>query len=154
MKTFREYLIEVESEGKGTYASLKLKPTSQKRLSKWLKATNITTNIDPEEYHCTVVYSRKYLPELETKEVHLPQSATVSGWEKLGNTLVLLLESKSIEKLHTDAKKMGATHDFPEFIPHVSIASDYTGELPEEIPDFKLFFNEYKVEELDTEYSY
>jgi len=49
---------------------------------------------------------------------------------------------------------MGATSDYDEYIPHISVAANYTGELPKEVPAFLIVLEEYIVEELDLDYSY
>lgn len=156
MKSFREYLSEAEKKEKtGTYASLKLKESSKKRLMKWLNDHKVKNIVDEEDFHCTVVYSRKAIPELADKKVKLPVSATIAGWKILGkDCLVLLINSAKIEKLHEDAMEMGATHDYDEYIPHVTVATEYDKDLPEEIPPFKLFFDDCVVEELDLDFSY
>ncbi|VVC05824.1 Uncharacterised protein [uncultured archaeon] len=157
MKNFHEYLMEVEKEEQqGTFASLKLDEKSVQKLSEWVAEHKIVNAIEESKYHCTVVYSRKKVPELEDFSVKLPIRAHFYEWKILdGNVLVLVLKSTRIHSLFDQTKKLGAESDYSEYIPHVSIATNWAKkDLPSEIPDFSIVFNEFKVETLDEDFSY
>lgn len=49
---------------------------------------------------------------------------------------------------------MGATYDFAEYIPHISVAKNYGGDIPKTLPDFKIKLDDFVVEELDLEFEY
>ena len=154
MKTFRDYLIEETT--RGTYSSLRLSERSQHKLYTWLEKNDIPHSLEAKEYHCTVVYSRKAVPELSNKDVDTPIAASASGWKILGKDecLVILLDSAKIEDLFDVATKLGAESDYDEYMPHLTVSANFTGKLPKDLPPFKLIFDEYVVEELDTEFSY
>ena len=158
MKTFRQYLLEEEkSEINGTYASLKVTEESRDKLYAWLEKRKIENLLPKEDLHCTVVYSRKKI-NLSKDMADLPIEAKFLGWENFNPEdpekaiLVLKLKSKEIVELFNEAKELGATHDFDEYIPHISVAT--TNKIPNVKPSFTVEFDKYKIEELDLTKSY
>jgi len=102
------------------------------------------------------VYSRKYVPELEKMDPKLPIYVKPIGWDIFGKDklLVLKLDPIEIEKIHDEAISLGATDDFPDFIPHISVAINFTSDIPSEIPKLKFKLNSYVTEDLDFDFDY
>lgn len=157
MKTFSEYLAEA-TKSPGTYACLKVSAESKDELRDWLEENEIGGMIDPEEdeYHCTIIYSKKAVPQVEDLDPNLPITAKVKGWEVFGDDkiLVALLTSKDIVKLNKEAMEMGATSDFDSYVPHVSVATGWDGDVPNSYPKFSIEFDKYDVTELDVDFEY
>jgi 2'-5' RNA ligase len=162
MKSFREYLQEAEasSKSKGTYASLDLSKKSQKSLLNWLTKQDLPNLVDPEEYHCTIIYSRKAIPEIAKWEIKLPMPVKAIGWKIFPTQdgkkcLVLEVQNSKMNDIHFKAEEeLGATWDYPEFIPHITVCLDYKEENePRNLPKFKLIFDNFSVTELDLEHS-
>lgn len=151
MKMFSDYLEEFENTTQGSYADLILSKASSAKLYKWAIKNNINYPLDSSTYHTTVAYSRKYIPGLEKLNPPLPVKAKAIGWDKFGdnNILVLKLISPTLYTLFNQIIKMGATYDFENYVPHITIAKNYMGPLPEKIPSFVLLFDSYNVEALD-----
>lgn len=159
MKLFSEYLAEAEAEEKhkdGTYASLSVSKTSRDKLHNWLKNHNIEGLVDPKEYHCTVVYSTKPVPEVADISVPLPIKAKSIEWKIFGTEklLVLALKNSKITDLFNKTIKMGAVSDYPSYIPHISVAKDYNKDIPTELPTFLIQFDKFKVGSLDEDFEY
>jgi hypothetical protein len=152
MKSFSEYLVEVEKESKGTFAGLKLSPQSSLKLYSALSDLEIENKLNAEQYHCTIICSKKYVPELEGIKPNLPISSQCLDWDMLGDCLVITLKGKHLYKLYEECINMGAVSDFEEYIPHITIAPHYEGELPTiPCPKIKLLFDEFAVDELNDE---
>lgn len=159
MKTFREYLTEaVENEHKaGTYASLSVDKTCREQLHSWLTENEVGGDLlDATDYHCTIVYSRKGVPEIANIEAPLPIKAEPKEWKIFGDDkiLVLAVTNPKLNDLFNKTRDMGAESDYPSFVPHVSVATNYKGEVPATIPDFPINFTKFKVNELDADFSY
>ena len=157
MKLFSEYLAEVESHSDGTYGALLLTSDSRKKLHNWMEKQSIESLVDPTDYHCTVTYSIKSVPEISNIEVKFPIVTTIKGWEIFGDDkkmLVAVLDAPDAKKLFDQTIKMGAKSDYPEYVPHITVATNYNDKVPEKIPTFKLTFYKFKVAPLDTEFSY
>lgn len=162
MKELRESLNKT-----GTYASLKLSQQSINELYDYVKFLGIPNAIDPSEYHATVIYSRKEIPRAyDYNNFEVSHSlgnkllADAKEWKifpskDMGHCLVLALDFPSAVEYHNHFMSMGATYDYPEYIPHITIATNYTDAvIPTTLPHFALRFDRLVVEPLDLNYSY
>lgn len=156
MKTFSELLklMEASEKKKGTYSSFQLNDASRKKLHDWLENNEIENLVDPDEYHVTVTYSRKSVPEISNLAPDLPIKVKAIGWEKFDGLLVLKLAKNKLSKVYDQSIELGAESDYDEYIPHISVAKGYKGEVPKNIPKFYITLDEFKVEELDVDFSY
>lgn len=126
----------------GTYAALYLSPQSQRQLADWLDEQGIEHD-DPAEFHCTVMYSQTPMPQAEAVAGPVSVTATVTGWELLGDrATVLLVRCIKAEQIHKLFMDQGASHSWPQYIPHVTINSDQHLENPsDQLPTFRLTFD-------------
>jgi 2'-5' RNA ligase len=157
MKSFIEYLAEAEeSEKQGTFGALHLEAETRNNLRDWLEEHKIKELLDKDDYHCTIVFSTKSVPEVSDIPLKFPIKATVKEWKILGtdNLLCAVLESTRIVKLFDKTIEMGAKTDYPNFIPHISLAMNYEGDLPEDVPEFEIVFDKFKVGALDADFKY
>jgi 2'-5' RNA ligase len=156
MKLFSEYLKLVESseKKKGTYSSFQLDEPSRKKLHDWLESNKIENLVDPDEYHITVTYSRKPVPEINEIKPKLPIKVKAIGWEVFDNLLVLKVSPSKLKKVYDESLELGATSDYDSYIPHISVAKKFKGEVPETFPKFTITLNEFIVDELDLDFSY
>lgn len=113
----------VRKAGSPLYVHRPLKNAAD--LHNWAKGAGIPNLVPPEEMHTTVVYSRA--PAEMNPEV---DPVMVKGGprtiEKLGDkgAVVLRFESPVLKAHHEDATTAGASHDFPSFLPHVTLSYD------------------------------
>lgn len=144
---------------KGTYISATLSKKSQDDLDKWVTEHNIPNPSEPSEYHSTLIYSRKGIPDAKNYDIPLPMKSKIKGWKIFptqagGNCLVAIMDSPEMTKHHkTIRKEYGATHDYPEYHPHVTISYDY-GDLPvpKEVPDLELEYDDTEFKPLDPDF--
>lgn len=126
-------------ESSGTYAAVLPTPGTLALIRDWADKNKIVID---DNLHVTLLFSRKPLRITCCKDEFV---ATGVGFAKLGDALVLKLNCPAIEARHKQFIAQGGTHDFPEFIPHMTIQAK--SELkPEDVPmmDFGLIFsNEY-----------
>lgn len=143
-----------EEKKPGTFASLRLSSTCSKKLHKWMDKQNIDNLVDESDYHCTIVFSTKPVEGLENLEY--PSHANIIGWKVLGSPklLVAVLDDSKLKPLFDKTMEMGAVSDYPSFIPHISVAINYKGELPAKLPNIKIQFKEFRVEGLDKNFDY
>jgi AraC-like DNA-binding protein len=138
----------------GTYASLKLSPESSKQLNDFI-SSRIASGVDPSSYHCTLMYSRVPVPQTDYMIAPTPISTRAKAYEifpsKDGKKcLVLLIDSQEVYDLHQHTMDLGASYDYPEYKPHVTLAADHDStDLP--LPDFDLIFDRFEVTPLDTD---
>lgn len=146
-----DYLFEAVHPS-GTYACIIPSRDSQEEILKYCVDQGIKNLVDPNEYHCTIIYSKKACPDVAKEDFGLPCKGLITGFKVLGKdekVLILELYCPNAVRLHNlFMEKYGATHDYPEFISHITIASDFKGEIPTDIPEFEIEFTGEKIEEL------
>jgi hypothetical protein len=138
----------------GTIARTDLNPISAQILYKWCTDRNIEC-IRPENLHCTLLYSSQPVPHLsELHGYEIETDATITEWAILGSSaLVLMLDCPVAKKAHEFMLSRGGTHDYKEFLPHLTINYNWNKPLPTELPNMRLKFNTIHVMGIDPNYS-
>lgn len=141
----------------GTYLCVELDRQSRKLLEDWVKNHNIPNAADAKQYHTTVVYSRKGIPDVNAYPFELPISAKIKRWDIFPSQngkkcLVAIIDSGELHDHFTAIhKQYGATYDYPDYKPHITVSYDYTGSTPRDVPNFPVVFSKVKIEPLDPE---
>ena len=121
----------------GTYAAVKYDHATCNVIEEWHKLHNIPNPVDASKLHSTLIYSRapiakehqKNLDEIELRsrgwrfmpdEFKLLPSSSDKG--ALNEVLVLTLKAPELVQMHDDLCSKGATHDFDDYIPHVTLS--------------------------------
>jgi hypothetical protein len=151
--------IATAKETEGTYAAVTFKPQTVANIHRWLSANNIPNAIKASSVHSTFIYSRKPLKgKWESKDYRNglfinPGTYKLEQWEDDGkNILVLKYDSPVLQKRWRKARGMGATWDYPEFKPHITLSYDI-GDLDIstlEVPTFSLVVDKEYSEPLKT----
>lgn len=140
-----------EDHSKGTIVKLRLQNECAQQLYEWCQQQGISC-LDPHEFHMTLVFSTTPAPQLShLHATHTRIPAQIKGWKILGeHALVLDLHSPASERLHKKLLECGATHSYPDFIPHTSVVYGWAHpHMPREIPSLELVFEMVEVEPLD-----
>lgn len=141
----------------GTYAYFGLQEASARALVAWAKAQGIKNVVPADDMHCTLIYSEVPVPAFEPSEFF---SATIEPKQlkvdKLGDgsVLVLVLEDTWLTWRYEEAQRLGATSDWPEYTPHITISYDYPGTPALQLikpPPFAIRLQGEFVEELEDE---
>lgn len=121
------------------YVSRKVK-NAQEILAHY-KAQGVMNMVDAADMHVTITYSREpvqwmkmgesWSPELVVNAGG-PRETDVFGSEK--NTLVLAFASSELTYRHSRMVEEGASYDFPEYQPHVSISYAFDGDASKITP--------------------
>lgn len=100
-------------------------------LKDWVESVGIFSPVNAIDYHSTITYSRKYIPNIESvlknnqpkSWFFKPTRFALLGkdCEKNIKALVLLIEAPQLINLHNEIIKLGATHDFPDYTPHITL---------------------------------
>lgn len=158
MYDFLKSLLAENKKPKGTYVGVRLTPQSNAKLRKFAKQIKVPNILDNDKMHITVIFSRNHLDnytppgKLETPIEAEVNTLTVFQKEEEGSkrVLVVTLKSPELHKRHKEImKEPGATYDFDEYIPHVTLSYD-CGDFDETGHNIKKFFNE--PLEIDEEY--
>lgn len=140
----------------GTYAGVRFDKRTVKSLEKYVKDNDIPNAND--NWHTTLLYSRKHLPNYVPKEKYkpamegTPMALEVWPTQSGKNCLVINYScSQLYQQHHKLMMKHGATYDFDEYKPHITLSYD-VGDLDvDKLPQYKnkiKIVGEYR-EELD-----
>lgn len=160
---FREFLKNSQ-ESKGIYVAVKYNQTAQDDLLEFIKEYNIPSTLKAEDFHTTLIYSRKYaeINELDDnlgdKEIAAyPKELHVFETFDKKSALVIKLDCPYLEERHKYLmEKYNLTYDYEEYIPHITLSYDIGNmKLPENVkfPKFFRITSEYQ-EELNLEKKY
>jgi phage-related protein (TIGR01555 family) len=105
-------------------------------ITKWAKAQGFT-DIVPD-LHVTITYSRAPVDWFKMgstwdEEMTLPKGGA-RQMETFGEAKVLLIQSNSLHWRHEEMVANGASHDFPEYQPHITISY---GAMPEGVEPYR-----------------
>jgi 2'-5' RNA ligase len=151
--------LDMEKHPNGTYMSTTLSKKSQKDLDNWVSKNNIPSPADPKQYHSTIIYSRKGVPEVKNYKIDLPMKDKIKEWKIFptqsgAKALVAIMDSPALENHHkTIRKEYGATHDYPDYHPHVTVSYDFgDGPAPTEVPALELEYDDTELKPLDPQF--
>jgi 2'-5' RNA ligase len=141
------------------YAALRPDEESCRKIADLIDDLGIENPVEASDLHATVLYSRKPVGDASTIiRKKLPVQAKSDRLEIFPsqegkNVLVLKLSSVSIRALHHELiDRLGASHDFPTFEPHVTLCYDYPSPEPPKLGvHLDLDFDTFVVRDLDDE---
>lgn len=157
-----------EYDRPGTYACFHLLEEDALRVQSYLYDNGIVSD-PPGSLHVTAIYSRKPLPDLEEL---IPERrfgcdheedecvAHATGWQVFnaswgGYCLVMTLDFPTAVGTHTYIRKeYGGTHDYPTYIPHLTVCARYDNRgIPDfPVPEFPLRFREFEVRPINPDW--
>jgi len=126
----------------GIYSKVVYTDADNQRIADYIKKHNFPNPVATNDIHTTLVYSRKpfqWKPNLGNSD-NTP-IATASTYQlevfesDTGNYLVALVHSEYLVKRWVEAIDNGATWDYPEYRPHITLATDIGDFDISDIPD-------------------
>lgn len=147
--------IEEGVEKTGTYVSVKV--LNHKELYDFFKAQGVDV-VDSTELHNTISYSRETFERAPNEDtITISVDEMKPKLERLGDEGAVVLKHSNPEviKRFNECMEAGATYDYPEYQPHITIT--YNGKdlnLDEiKIPDFDIILGEEEVVPLDKDWT-
>lgn len=160
--TIMETLQNYAAHKDGTYVSMDLTADSRTMLDRYVEQMlQLQERVDPSTYHITIIYSRTPVPSAEQYKGNTTDTeARVTGYEVFptksqGKCLVMRLEFPFATELNKQLTKEGATSDYDQYKPHLTLAYDTSQELDPTslpMPQFPLYFGSVKVAPLQPDY--
>lgn len=119
-------LYEVENS-KGSYAAVKFSPETVKALEAFQYDNKIPNPLPADEFHSTVMFSRKYIPEFVVLDTIPEWGGEFTKWgifpSDNENALVLKYECHELkDRFHEIMSEYDATWDHESFIPHITLS--------------------------------
>jgi 2'-5' RNA ligase len=137
----------------GVYGSYKLTQDSANKLAEWMKENEVVEPVEIDNIHITTTYSKT-----DPIQDIIPSQNTIILDHKefsiatYGRALVIEVESKELEDIHNTAIKAGATYEYDEYKPHITIS--YNAEANENLipllfpPTFDIVLSHEEIEPL------
>lgn len=114
----------------GIYVGAKFDKETCLAIKKLCQTIKVPNRVTSEKLHTTIIFSRKYVPDIELEEDMYPLTTKVKGF-KIFDTqdkkraLVLELDCSELVDRHNEIMaEYGTTYDHPEYIPHITISYD------------------------------
>lgn len=141
----------------GTYAGAHFTKATTDGIAKFCKEHKVKNAIPASKLHCTILYSRKYLPEYKAcgkyEEPLVGKPIEFDIWKtsppdpkaEKTNCLVLKFECDDLVSRHKELMKdHGATFDYDQYTPHLTLSYN-VGDL--DIKDLLMYDGPIEVEE-------
>lgn len=134
------------------YVSRKL--LNAKDVIRWAKAQGFETTLPAGDMHVTITNSKTPVDWFKMGSAWDEQLTIPPGgarmMEQFGDATVLLFSSNMLKWRHEEMVGNGASHDFDEYQPHVTISYGFKGDLSQVEPyQGKLVFGPETFEEVD-----
>ncbi|QHJ78966.1 MAG: hypothetical protein [Caudoviricetes sp.] len=112
----------------GTYVAVTFSKESLDMFERLQRKLNLEKKTPTDKMHSTILFSRKKIDfpvlsdvyETASKKVQYQVFETQTG----KRALVLLLDSEYLTHRHNLGMSLGATYDYPEYHPHVTLSYD------------------------------
>ena len=110
----------------GLYVCAKFSDLTLDAIERLQRDLKVLNPVPREKIHSTIVYSRVTVPYVASSgSFEVATSGELEVWDtQSGKTLVLKLDSDYLAFRHNYAKALGATYDFPEYRPHITLSYD------------------------------
>lgn len=117
----------------GLYAAFHLTPESAQRLYEFAEQhlPNIPLQL-ADSYHITTVYSRNDIPDYIPATTQVGTAVVPIGYEYFGrdgedSVIVMRVEHPQLHQSHNSAMEKGGSHDFPNYLPHITLSKKIPG---------------------------
>lgn len=131
------------------YVRRDLKPASAKALIAWAKSNGFTSTLEPSDMHVTVLYSKQPVDPMKMGETWgsepdgglIVKAGGPRAIERFGEgAVVLQFASWSLASRHDEMVRAGASHDYEEYLPHITISHNMPADF--DIENIKPFTGE------------
>ena len=133
----------------GTYAAVHFDEHTIDKLQRYVKDNKIPNGVAPNKMHCTLLYSRKHLPNYKPlgnlDEVLEGTPSVLEKWPsqpdsngKVSMCLVMKFDCDKLVERHKNLmKEHDAKFDFDEYTPHVTLSYDVAGMKVKDLSNIK-----------------
>lgn len=136
----------------GTYVAVLPVLSTRALLDEWIDDMLIPNRVPPQDLHVTLLYSRQPVRITPTTNEFHADPVGFDIFQMDGKkVLVLLLESPGMSRRHQQFMALGATHDYSDYTPHVTLSYDIGENFDMsalELPHFHMIFGDEYSEEL------
>lgn len=102
----------------------------------WAREQGIEPLLSADDMHVTIAFSRMPVDWMEIGESFQSELELSEGGPRMverlgkdGSAVVLLFASSELSWRHQEARRAGASWDWPEYQPHITLSHSYTGDI-------------------------
>jgi hypothetical protein len=154
-------LYEIASQkSKGSYAGVRFDQATIDAITQFLQAAHLPNATAPDKLHSTLLYSRKFLPDYQPLgEIAPPlvgkptefvvwETSPKDPGEQKARCLVMKYDCPDlVERHHLLMKQHGATYDYDEYIPHLTLSYDIGDTDVDSLPQFSDYIDAINIVE-------
>ncbi|AIX12132.1 RNA ligase [Citrobacter phage Moon] len=108
----------------GLYVAAKFSEQTLDEIENLQRDLKVPNPVPRHKIHSTICYSRVNVPYVvSTGSFEVATKGHLEIWDTQdGRTLVLVLDSEYLKFRHQYARALGATHDFDDYTPHITLS--------------------------------
>jgi phage-related protein (TIGR01555 family) len=122
--------VQADAAPRTLYVSRKVKNADE--IIAWAKSQGFKTTLAADDLHVTIAFSRTAIDWMQIGEPWDSEMTVAAGGPRLmekfsGGAVVLQFKSRELEWRHEAIREAGASWDWPEYQPHITITYDPDG---------------------------
>lgn len=124
-------------------------------VARWAKGAGFPSTLPPKDMHVTIAFSRRPVDWMKVQQGVAKVDVPAGGPRNLAvfgeGAMVLQFSSYELTWRHEDILAIGASWDFPEYLPHITVTYEPGGVAVNEIEPYQgeLHFGPEKFEPVD-----
>lgn len=142
---------------KGTYVGVRFDAATLDQVEKLQENLNLFERTPRDKLHATIVFSRVTIPYAVLEEpCNIGKTTKYKVFKTASGkrALVLLIDSDYLRNRHEYGNILGATYDFPNYQPHITLSYDIGSmAIPKDAPVFDVGISHEYMQELDLEWT-
>ncbi|QQV89001.1 hypothetical protein [Providencia phage PSTRCR_121] len=117
-------MVDFKSGSTGLYVCAKYSNITLDAIEQLQRDLKVPNPVPRDKIHSTICYSRVNVPYVPySGSFEVASSGHLEIWDTQdGKTLVLVLDSDFLKLRHQYARAIGATHDFDDYTPHITLS--------------------------------
>lgn len=116
--------MELKDFTEGLYVAAKYSELTLDALEELQRSLRVPNPVPREKFHSTICYSRVVVPyKVSSGSFEVASAGHLEVWNHGSSpVLVLVLDSDYLRCRHMYARALGATHDFDDYTPHITLS--------------------------------
>ncbi|AJD81952.1 hypothetical protein YenMTG1_142 [Yersinia phage vB_YenM_TG1] len=116
-------MLTFDEAAEGLYVAAKYSELTLDAIEMLQRELKVPNPVPREKIHSTICYSRVMVPySVASGSFEVATSGHLEVWNHGSSPLlVLVLDSDYLRCRHQYARAIGATHDFPDYTPHITL---------------------------------
>lgn len=116
-------MLDFQDASSGLYVAAKFSEATLDCIEELQRNLKVPNPVPRHKIHSTICYSRVNIPYvISSGSFEVASKGHLEVWDGESRTLVLVLDSEYLCFRHQYARAIGATHDSPDYTPHITLS--------------------------------